>query len=208
MKLRFLLVLALAAVAVDAALGARGPSIEVLPAKISYGQSITLQGKLPGTRRGQTVEVLAHGCGFTKAVVVAKVKVRRGGSIRYVAAPAFNMTYSLQWRGKKTRGVRVQVAPGVSLRKAGAGRYEVAVSSGGGSSFEGKAVLIQRRQGARWSTVGTVSLKLTSPPTALTAISSGSFEGSIAPNSRLRALFPKSQAGRCYRVATSASITS
>ena len=209
MKLRIsLIVVVIAALAVDVAWAGRAPTARVRPALITYGDNIVLRGTVRGAGRGSPAEVLAHACGFTKPIVIATVKVGKRGSVRYSASPTLNTVYFIRGKGRTSRGARLQVAPGVSLRKTAESRYQVEVSSGGGSSFEGKSALLQRRAGSRWVKVAAIPLKLTSDATALTAVSSGSATASVPRKSTLRAVFPKSQAGRCYHAAASSSIKS
>ena len=193
------------AVAVSAA-AAPTVALKVAPGAIVYGQEVVLSGKIPVARGGQKVVVRAHTCHFTRAVAVKTLQTRKNGSFAFRIGPTLRTAYSVAWGKRLSRQVTVGVAPDVSLGKAGAGSYLISVAAGGGSTFEGKQAQLQRAVGRTWRTIATVSLKLTSSPTALTAVSTGTAKAQVPPRSALRAVFPLGQAKPCYRAGISSTL--
>ncbi len=202
-----LLATGVGAVAVSAA-AAPAVSLKVAPKAIVYGQEILLNGKIPVARGGQKVIVRAHTCRFTKAVPVRTLKTGKNGSFSFRIGPTLRTVYSVAWGKRLSRRVTVGVAPQVNLRKAGVGAYGISVAAGGGSSFEGMQALLQRAVGHKWRTVAAVTLKLTSSPTALTAVSSGTarLQAPLPRHSALRAVFPLAEAKPCYRAGISSTL--
>jgi hypothetical protein len=194
--------------AVVSAAAAPGVTLNVAPSAIVYGQEVRLSGKIPAARGGQKVIVRARACRFTKAVPVRTLKTRKNGSFSFRVGPTLGTVYSVAWRKRVSRKVTVGVAPQVSLRKAGARAYAISVSAGGGSTFEGMQALLQRAVGHKWRSIATTPLKLTSSPTALTAVSSGTarVQFPVPRHSVLRAVFPPNEAKPCYRAGISRTL--
>jgi hypothetical protein len=200
-----LLTVVAGAVGVSAA-AAPGVAFNVAPGAIVYGQEVRLGGKIPVARAGQKVILRAHTCRFTKAVTVRTLRTRKNGSFSFSVGPTLRTVYSVKWGTRVSRQVTVGVAPYVTLVKNGPAAFTISVSAGGGSNFEGMQAQLQRLVGGKWRTVTTASLRLTSSPTALTAVSSGTVQIRMPRRSTLRAVFPLYEAKPCYRAGISATL--
>jgi hypothetical protein len=203
-----LLFAACAGAAVVSAAAAPTVTLKVKPTAIVYGQEVTLNGKIPVARAGQKVIVRARTCRFLGAVRVRTLRTRKNGSFSFRVGPTLRTVYSVAWGKRASRQVAVGVAPQVSLAKAGAATFTISVSAGGGSNFEGMQGLLQHAVGKKWRTMAAISLKLTSPPTALTSVSSGTAKVQLPAerHAALRAVFPLGEAKPCYRAGISRTL--
>jgi hypothetical protein len=200
-----LLLAACAGAAVVSAAAAPGLTLKVKPAAIVYGREVTLSGKIPLKRAGQKVIVRARTCRFLGAVKVRTLRTRKNGSFSFRVGPTLRTSYSVAWRKRVSRQVTVGVAPQVRLARIGTRRFSISVSAGGGSNFEGMEALLQQLVAHKWRSIAVASLKLTSPPTALTSVSTGTVDGQrpVEPHTSFRAVFPLGEAKPCYRAGTS-----
>jgi hypothetical protein len=200
-----LLLAGCAGAAVVSAAAAPGVTLKVKPAAIVYGQEVTLSGKVPVARAGQKVIVRTRTCRFLGVVRVRTLRTRKNGSFSFRIGPTLRTGYSVKWGKRISRQVTVGVAPQVSLSKTGARTFSISVSAGGGSNFEGMQALLQHAVGKTWSTLATLSLKLTSPPTALTSVSTGTAQVQLPAEKHpaFRAVFPLGEAKPCYRAGVS-----
>ena len=96
----------------------------------------------------------------------------------------------------------------MSLARAGAATFSISVSAGGGSNFEGMQALLQHAVGKKWRPIAALSLKLTSAPTALTSVSTGTAKVQLPAERHpiLRAVFPLGEAKPCYRAGISKTL--
>jgi hypothetical protein len=203
-----LLLATCAGAAVVSAAAAPGVTLKVKRAAIVYGQEVTLSGKIPVARAGQKVILKARTCRFLGAVRVRTLRTRKNGSFSFRLGPTLRTVYSVAWGKRASRQVTVGVAPQVSLSKAGARTFSISVSAGGGSNFEGMQALLQHAVGKKWSTLAVLPLKLTSPPTALTSVSSGTAQVQLPAERHpaYRAVFPLGEAKPCYRAGISKTL--
>jgi hypothetical protein len=201
--------LAVGAIAMAGASAAAAPrvSLQIRPTAIVYGQEILLKGKIPSGRAKENVVIKAQVCRFSGTAAVRTLVTRKGGAFSFRVGPTLRTAYSVSWGKARSRRITVRVAPQVLLVKAGRRAFNISLGSGGGSTFEGKRAFLQRRHGRKWRVIGSVKLKLTSSPTALTAVSSGTLHVNVKRGTQLRAVFPLGQAKPCYRPGTSSVIS-
>lgn len=182
-------------------------TLQIRPTAIVYSQNILLKGKIPSGRAKENVVVKAQMCHFRGAVTVRKLVTRKGGAFSFRVGPTLRTAYSVAWGKARSRQITVHVAPEVAVNKVGPGAFSISVSAGGGSTFEGKRAFLERQHGGKWRVIGSVKLKLTSPPTAMTAVSSGTVKAKVKRGTQLRAVFPLAQAKPCYRSGASGTIS-
>jgi hypothetical protein len=202
----FVIAAAAAAFGVSAAAAPR-VSFQIRPTAILYGQNILLKGKIPAGRAKENVVVKAQVCHFRGAVTVRTLVTRKGGAFSFRVGPTLRTAYSVSWGKAKSRAITVHVAPQVAVKKIGRRAFSISVSAGGGSTFKDKRAFLQRQQGRRWRVIGSVKLKLVSPPDAMTAVSSGTVRAKVKRGTQLRAVFPLAQAKPCYRAGASGAIS-
>ena len=175
---------------------------------ISYGASVRLTGTVPADRRqAPTMSVLTLACGFSTYTRVAQFKMPADGRYSYSATPTISTIYSMRAGDLEVSKRNVRVRPLVALVKAGA-RYRVDVTSAGGTTFGGKAIVFERARSAKgpWTKVSAPKLKHTSSPTALNAIASATLAQRLPAGTYLRARFPQTSTRPCYDAATSAAV--
>lgn len=180
-----------------------GATLKATTRQVLFGaeQGVTLFGRIPGARAGQTVNLISQSCGFNAPSQLSKLTTGRGGVFRYRFLPGLNTTFSIRWSGGASKAVRVLVQPSVVLTRESAGRYRVDASTTNGHFLE-KPVGLQRWSGSRWVNLGQSVLSPNSPEDAMTAVSSATFAAN-AYGAKLRAVLP---ASACYARSASAGI--
>lgn len=173
---------------------------------ISYGQKVRMSGTVPAQLRGARMQVLTIACGFTTYTQVAQFKLPASGRYSYSATPTISTVYSIRATNLEVLKRNVRVRPLVALAKVGA-RYRVDVTSAGGTTFGGKAIVFERARSAKgpWTRVSAPKLKHTSSPTALNAVASATLAKRLPAGTYLRARFPQTSSRPCYDAAVSAA---
>jgi hypothetical protein len=185
------------------------PSLSASSRVVSFGQTLTIEGAVPGAAAGQPVQIIGAVCGFTGLVPVGETKTSAGGKYRYAMQPMLNATlYAETASGEKSRGARVQIKPTVQLRRVTKSIFGVDVTVGNGAWFA-KPVILQRFLPATksWQALATGTLKANSDPEAIAAVSSATIHASVKAGTQLRALVPQTTLGPCYLSAASATFT-
>jgi hypothetical protein len=193
--------------ALAAALTASARTDAAATSVISYGQTVKISGTVPEKfRNAARMQVLTIACGFSTYTRVAQFRMPAGGRYSYSAAPTISTVYSLRAGDLEVLQRNVRVRPLVALVKVGA-RYRVDVTSAGGTTFGGKAIVFERARSAKgpWTKVSAPKLKHTSSPTALNAVASATLAQRLPAGTYLRARFPQTSTRPCYDAATSAA---
>ena len=138
----------------------------------THGAELALAGRVPSRRARQVVTILARSHGIKQPTTVAKVRTKAGGKFRLTLSPALTTVYSARWKGRSSKSVQVRVHPLVVLRREWAGIYHVNVSTANGVFLDGQRALLQRLVNGRWKTIREGVLAKSSPPDAMTAVSS------------------------------------
>jgi hypothetical protein len=204
------------AAAVIAGLAASGPGLEASsgaggadrvtlrarPLVVSSSVRVTLFGSLEPGRAGEDIKIQAKDCGLDSFRVVAGAITEEGGewSTFYFGA-IINTTLRAVWRDATSEEVTIRKRASVTLRKR-SGRFEVAAW---GRLVWRKRVSIQyfdRRLGA-WRAVKSVLLTESEPRGRALA----TFTVQLPKGTRIRAVFPRSQAGPCFITGTSNTLT-
>ena len=196
-----------ASAAAAAAAVADVPTLTSSAGIVRFGAQVTLRGSAAG-QAGQTVQMLATGCGFTGAVPIGTATVDTNGDYSFNLQPALGMTIVAQLGGTESAPVPIEVEPLVQLRRVGAKIFAVDVSVGAGQFFTSKATL-ERYDAAheRWQPVASGTLKQNSSLGAVVAVSTATIRASVKPGSRLRAFIGQAALGGCYVPASSSSLT-
>jgi hypothetical protein len=200
-----------AAVGFSAAGGARpaaSPTMSASAKTIAFGGNLTLRGSVPGAAAGEQVQIMGQVCGFTGAVPVGFATTTAGGTFTYSMQPMLNATLFAQVGDATSPKAPIRVRPGVQLRRIGAGKFGIDVSSGNGAWFT-KTATLQRLdpRTKKWKPVAAAPLKANSDPNALVAVSSATLYASVKRGTQLRAVVPQSTVGSCYLPAVSPTLT-
>lgn len=124
---------------------------------ITCCRAVRLSGTVSNQKPGVTVTILGREADALAAVPVATVTSDATGSWTITVRPAVKTTYRAQIGAGPAPGVTVNVRPRVGLGINGR-RWTVKVT--GRDSFAGSLVLLQRRAGYHWVTIGRVVLNL------------------------------------------------
>jgi plastocyanin len=178
------------------------PTLTVNKAKVIYGGSVILSGKVPVAKAGEKVtlraEVLTR-TGAKQTSSVAEGVSTSSGAFTFTTVPTAQTTYTVVWQatpaaGTNSNSVTVKVAPrvGVGIVKK-VGRY-VTFSTKATSTipYAGKSVYVQRRNSfGQWVSLKRVVLKSSTVATRTTVrLPRGS--------SSIRILMPQAQVGIGY----------
>jgi hypothetical protein len=122
-------------------------------------QAIRLSGTVSTQKAGVTVTILGRQVDDLAALPVATATTDAQGDWTVTVRPSVKTTYRAQVGTAPSAGVTINVRPRVGLGINGR-LWTVKVT--GRDSFAGSLVLLQRRAGYRWITVGRVVLNLNS----------------------------------------------
>ena len=169
----------------------------------SGGGPVTLSGSVDSGRAGEDVTIQAKDCGLDFFRVVSGAETREGGSwFQYYWGASRTTTLRAIWKDATSAEVTIRKRASVYLQRRAAGRIEVRAF---GRSVWRKRVFIQRfdaRLGT-WRAVKTLVLTEASYRGSAVA----SFTPRLPKGTRIRARFPRSQAGPCYLDGTSNTLT-
>lgn len=206
--MRVLLAVVVAALAVAASpapAAAPAPAAPTLAsdrAKVSYGDVVSLTGRVPGVGSGEKLTLRAEvltPSGAKQVASVAQAQTDAAGEFRFRTAPSAQTTFTATWDaapGATTTSepVTVRVAPrltfGVVSRLGRTATFSIKAVSA--VPYAGRIVHLQRRTRAdRWVTLKRV---------VLTSNASGTRTAVRVPKglSRLRVLMSQSQVGAGY----------
>ena len=189
-------------------------SIAATPTTLAYGKGATIVGEVSSKNPGTKVEILAQKCIASTIDVIAKVTSKKGGAFAYHTRPGIATTYHARYVAPSgtiiSSIVQVHVAPIVSLKRAGTGKFTASVVAG--RPLVGKAITFQRflRKQGRWITSKTVVLSnqhTASTPLHKSVVSSATFVKRLPKGTKVRALLRSLQVVPCYSTAWSKTIT-
>jgi hypothetical protein len=166
-------------------------------------QMITLYGSIEGGRANEDVWIEGKLCGQTEWKVVGGAHTHAGGGYTVQYAPFVTTTVRAVWNGARSAPVTVQDRVWVQLSrrprtKAGYG-FQVEVRSL--QQFWKRHIVVQRyeRRLGRWRDVKKVVLTETgAAPGSQFVWTSAEFRVAVPKGTRIRAMFPLSQARPCY----------
>lgn len=169
----------------------------------SGGGRVTLSGSVDNGRAGEDVTIQAKDCGLDFFRVVSGAVTREGGSwFQYYFGATQTTTLRAIWNDATSAEVTIRKRAPVYLQRRAAGRIEVRAWT---RLAWRKRVFIQRfdaRLGT-WRAVKTLVLGDASYRGSAVA----SFTPRLPKGTRIRAFFPRSQAGPCYLDGTSNTLT-
>jgi hypothetical protein len=178
-------------------------TIFALPTVHERAQVVTLTGFAEGAKARDLVTIEAKQCGATafRPAFQAHTDMRGGWSLPI--SPTITTTLRAVWKGARSTPVTVQDRPWVQLSlgtRTGRGfGFEVAVRSE--RQFWKRHVVVQRldRLVGQWRDMKRVVLTSTgAAPGSPFVWSSARFSTNVPQGTRVRAVFPRSQAGPCY----------
>jgi hypothetical protein len=164
----------------------------------TYAHFVRLSGTISSGQSGATVTIMAQRFGESGPSATGTALTGTGGSWSYLAKPTIMTTYTATWSGASSSPLTIGVRPTVSLRVTTGVRLSTRV--GGGTSFAGRFVQLQRLVGDRWHTVKRARLNRGSI---------AYFRGSVLPrgNSTIRIALSVNQAGPGYLAGFSRKLT-
>src|SRR5712691_375517 len=198
MRKTTLLLLALLGTVVSGSVGAApSPSVTIAASRpvVVYGQSVTLSGTVSSHKTGETVTLASEPCGKSAFSDFATATTTTRGAWNSVAKPTIQAVYRASWMTTTSQDVTVKVRPLVQLKLVSAAHGSFSVSVTGDRAFTGQFVLVQRLTSAGTIIVKHVTLDASSSATFTVRLHRGL--------SRLRAVFPTSQAAPGYITGTS-----
>jgi hypothetical protein len=162
---------------------------------------VTFFGSIDSDKADEIVAIQAKQCGHQFFTGVASARTVEGGawSTIHFPFPRITRTFRAVWDDVASAPLTLRQRAFVVLRSVSAGRFEVSV--GPRRQFWRKRVQIQRfdRRLGTWTTVKSVVLaKQDLYPSA-----SARFSAAVPSGTRLRAVFPTSQARPCFLGGTS-----
>jgi plastocyanin len=183
-----------------------GVTLKASAPQVGYGGTVILSGVASSGAAGETVTLDAMECGKTTFARVASVRSVAQGAWSSAVKPTMNTVYRSNWKSATSAQLAVKVAPAISLKRLGVGRFSATVTAA--QSFSGKYVVLQRyfRTRRAWKTVKRVTLRTAKAGTAPTMITSAGFRARGTRGARLRLLFTQLQAGACHAPARSAAV--
>jgi hypothetical protein len=192
------LVDAVLALAFAAPVASAPPTIAIgaSPREVQAFMVFQVSGGVTGGQAGDSVILEAKECGsVTPFHQVGGDQISAGGTW-VVTQVGIGATSELRarWRGGVSDPITVQVHPFMTLTRSGPGRYFVWVRAY--DFFDGRRAVLERASGSTWVRVRTFTLHRRSSSGA--ASSTARFRASVKKGTLLRAVLPKSQAGRCY----------
>jgi hypothetical protein len=194
---------ALAASAVVVTAGTAAPPHTVTIAAsapvASYGESVTLSGKIADHAAGQTVTVLAEPSGSSSFSTLGSVTTTAGGNWTDTVKPTIESSYEASWMNETSQAVTVKVRPMITLTLVNLTNGTFSTKVTGARSFAGKFVLVERLSSTGATTMKKVTLDASSSATFTVRLHHG--------HNRLRVVMPTSQTEPGYLTGTSNILT-
>lgn len=156
---------------------------------------VTAFGTIDSGKAGESVTIQAKDCGATFFRVFAGANTEAGGTWSTFIFPRITTTLRAVWNGETSNEVVFRQRAFLGLRQLSATRFSV--GPGYGTRFAGKLITIQRfdQRLGRWAKIRVV--RVTGDGFGM------KFTLRVPRGTRIRAVFPNSQAGPCYLGGTS-----
>jgi hypothetical protein len=183
--------------------GADRVTFAARPLVVSSGTRVTLFGSVDSNRVGEDVKIQAKDCGRDFFRVVSGAVTREGGEwMQFYWLPGPTTTLRAIWNDATSDEVTIRKRAGVGLFRRSGGRFEVQAYI---RLVWHKRVFIQRfdRRLGTWHAARTVVLA----DNKYGRFTSATFTVALPKGTRIRAVFPRSQAGPCYLTGTSNTLT-
>jgi hypothetical protein len=119
--------------------------------RVVAGRFVTLSGVVTGGGPGQVVTIYGQTFGATSSAQVSTVLTGGSGSWSYEARPNIQTAFQAGANGSTSTAVTIGVQPSVMLTRITGARLLAKVTAA--SSFAGKQVKLQRKDGDRWLNV-------------------------------------------------------
>jgi hypothetical protein len=121
-------------------------SISASKAVVTYGQNITLTGKISTPQSGQKVDVLAKPFGLSTLSALSTVETSATGNWEFQTKPTIETTYQARWTSEVSPALDVKVRPMITLARVRFhGRIGTfATSAIAAREFAGDSVIVQK----------------------------------------------------------------
>ena len=172
---------------------------------VRYGAETTLSGKVMPTDKVATVDILAMSEGESTYTKVASAATTNGGAFSVAVTPEIRTSYRAEYQDGATRivspvtTVSVRPAVGLVLRDVRNGRAHFVTRVTSGMTYEGRYVLVQRKNSSGgWTTLKRATLGTYSKARFVVRVGAGT--------SRIRTLLTTTQAGTGYLSSASRTV--
>ena len=132
---------------------------------VTYGTQATLTGVVSSHQAGEQVTIYYQPYPQPNLIQRATLLTTTGGSFSFIIAPQILTTYEATWKGAFATPTSIEVVPKLTLGRNNGWIIHVA----GGRSFAGRAVQLQRLNGATGQWVTLRKLLLNSKSSARVA---------------------------------------
>lgn len=180
-------------------------SLAAAAAVVRYGAETTLSGKVMPTDKVATVDILAMSEGESTYTKVASAATTNGGAFSVAVTPEIRTSYRAEYQDGATRivspvtTVSVRPAVGLVLRDVRNGRAHFVTRVTSGMTYEGRYVLVQRKNSSGgWTTLKRATLGTYSKARFVVRVGAGT--------SRIRTLLTTTQAGTGYLSSASRTV--
>jgi plastocyanin len=118
---------------------------------VTYGTQVTLTGVVSNHKAGESVTIYYQPYPQPNPIQRATLLTADGGTFSFIVAPQVLTNYQAAWKGAYATPTTVQVAPKLTLGR----NNGWIIHAAGGRSFAGRAVQLQRLNGAtgQWVTL-------------------------------------------------------
>jgi plastocyanin len=164
---------------------------------VTYGTQATLTGVVSNHQAGEQVTIYYQPYPQPNLIQRAVVLTAAGGTFSFIVAPQILTTYEAAWKGAYATPTSIEVVPSLTLGR----NNGWIIHASAGRSFAGRAVQLQRLNGAtgQWVTLKKVLLNSKSSARVLVHLPKGL--------NRLRVTMSVNQAGAGFLGAISGTVT-
>lgn len=175
---------------------------------VTYHGSVALSGQHTPAKLGDSVDIVAQGCGATVGTKLTTVQTTATGSFATSAQPLLNTVYTAKTKASASPAVTVRVRPSLKLSRPAPHKFALRVTAA--QSFGGAYASFQRYNGVlhRWVALKVVALHAAAAAPAPDVVTVASFRSTVKAGLRVRATLAQRQVGNCYAAGLSNTIKS
>jgi hypothetical protein len=173
-------------------------SLDVKPRESeAWFGTVDAYGAVANGKRDETVVVERRDCdGYGQWSTAAKVVTGNGGTWIAQVGATSTATFRARWKDAASNTVTVRIHPHVELNGPHAGVFVLRVAAG--RFFDRASAVLERRARNRWVRVRTFTLRRSGGGMGQVPWTYARFRAPVKHGTYVRAVLPRSQAGRCY----------
>jgi hypothetical protein len=172
-------------------------SLDIKPRQVeAFFATVNAYGAVATGASGETVIIDGRDCSGYAWGTAAKVVTGNSGTWLAELGATSLTTFRARWKNGTSQTVVVRVHPHVQLLADPVIHGGFSVNIAANDFFEGKRGVLERRSGNRWIRVRSFTLHRSD--SVGVPWSRARFRASVKAGTFVRAVLPKSQAGRCY----------